>query len=343
MKKIKVAILGFGGIARAHYAGYLQLLDKKAPISVVAVLDCDPLQFDRPLRINIEGEQVRLDSSIHTYTDVDMLLANEDFDMADICLPSYLHKEYTVKMLRAGKHVLCEKPMALSSSECEEMIAASHESGKRLMVAQCLRFSPAYLYLKRCVEDGRFGKVKSLFMNRLCALPKWSFENWFQKTEKSGGCILDMHIHDVDMARAMFGEPQAVSTVSYGYDMDWQMENTRLFFSSVIAVINGSWDEASSTPFVSDFRAGFEKATLVKSADGILTVFPEEGEPFVPELEKLDMYAGEIEYFVNTILNGIPNTVNPPQSAAQSVRVIEALRESAALGGEKINYIPYNF
>ena len=343
MKKLKIAMLGFGGIARAHYAAYLQLLDKNAPISVVAVLDCNPSQFDRLLRINIEGKQVKLDPSIHTYTDVDTLLANEEFDMADVCLPSYLHKEYSVKMLRAGKHVLCEKPMALSSAECEEMIAASRESGKRLMVAQCLRFAPEYLYLKHCVEDGRFGKPKSLFMNRLCALPIWGHENWFQKTEKSGGCILDMHIHDVDMARAMFGEPQAVSTVSYGCDMDWQMENTRLFFKDLTAVINGSWDESRTTSFVESFRAGFERATLVKSEGGVLKVFPAEGEPFVPDLENADMYAEEIRYFVDTILNDLPNTVNPPESAAQSVKVIEALRESAASGGEKIAYTPYEF
>ncbi len=339
MKILKVALIGFGGIARAHYSGYRLLNQKNAPISLVAACDVNPAQFERYLKINTETEQVKLDPSIHTYTDIDSLLANEEFDMADICLPSYLHKEYSVKLLRAGKHVLCEKPMALSTAECEEMLAASRQSGMRLMIAQCLRFNHTYLYLKNAISEGTFGRLKHLEMNRLSAHPMWGFENWFADTARSGGCILDMHIHDVDMARFLFGEPEAVSTVAYDGITRWQRENTRLYYPDLTVVINGSWDETRGTPFVGDFRAVFEKATLIRQSDESILVYPEGGEPYVTAQSGMDCYAAEIEYFVQTILGDLSNEVNSPESAAATVRVIEALRESAARGGEKL---PYN-
>ena len=337
MDKIKVAIIGFGGIARAHYSGYRLLETLGAPIAPVAVFDCNPLQFERELKINTEPRPVKLDPEIRRYTDLEAILENETFDIADICLPSYLHKEYSVRLLRAGKHVLCEKPMALSSEECEEMLLASRESGKRLMIAQCLRFDPSYRYLKEAIDNGTYGKLLRLEMNRLSAHPVWGYENWFADTQKSGGCILDMHIHDVDIARFFFGEPEAVSTVAYDGISRWVFENTRLYFRDIVPVINGSWAETRGTPFVGSFYAVFEKAALYTSG-GELFVHPEGGEASVIKPEGIDMYAAEIEYFANTVMHDLPNDMNPPESAAESVRVIEALRKSAALGGEKIAY-----
>jgi predicted dehydrogenase len=211
------------------------------------------------------------------------------------------------------------------------------ECDRQLMIGQCLRFEPSYLFLKDCIDDGRFGKLRSLFMDRLSGQPKWGFENWFADTEKSGGCIMDMHIHDVDMARFLLGEPQAVSTVAYDGISRWAFESTRLFYPDVVPVINGSWSETPGTPFRGDFYAVFEKATL-STRDGKLLVHPAGGEAYEPNPDGIDMYAAEIRYFAETILEDLPNGKNPPESAAESVKVIEALRRSAAQGGEKIAY-----
>ena len=343
MNKLKIAILGFGGIARAHYVGYTELLEKNAPIEIVAALDINLAQFERELRTNIEGKTVRLAPEIHRYTDVDELLANEEFDVADVCLPSYLHCEYSVKMLNAGKHVLCEKPMALSSEECQKMIDAARKNGKRLMVAQCIRFSNDYRYLKKTVESGTLGRLKQLTMERMCALPSWGFENWFQNAEKSGGCILDMHIHDVDFARFLLGEPEAVSCICYDEDMRWQVQNTRLHYPNLTVIIDGSWGETRGTPFRSGYRATFAHGTLVTLPGDKVMVYPEDEAPYEAEIEDADMYAEEILFFVNSILGDTENEINPPESAASSVHLIEALRESAARGGEKISYTTKSF
>ena len=338
MNNLKIAMIGFGGIARAHYAGYQMLKENGTPCTLVAVCDINPDQLTRQIKINTSEIPVTLPSDMHTYTSVDELIANEDFDMADICLPTYLHKETAVKLLLAGKHVLCEKPMALASLECEEMLAAAKESGKRLMIGQCLRFDSPYLHLKNAVESGVYGKLKHLTMNRVSALPIWGFENWFTKTEKSGGCILDMHIHDVDMARFLLGEPEAVSVIAHDDVTRWQWENTRLYYPDGVTVeITGSWEETRGTPFVADYRAVFEKATLMRKDNDTILYVENETPSVLPQIAG-DCYAGEIEYFVKSIVNDTPNTVNTPESACATVKLIEALRESAARDGEKIVY-----
>ena len=334
MKEVKVALIGFGGIARAHNAGYRILANENAPVKLVAVCDVNPKQFESQLSINIATENKGLPADIHTYTDVDELIANEEFDMADICLPSYLHKEYAIKLMEAGKHVLSEKPMALCAEDCDAMIEASKRTGRKLMIGQCLRFNAAYLFLKDCVDSKKFGEVRHVFMQRRSAQPRWGFEHWFEDDTKSGGCVLDMHIHDIDMARFLFGEPEAVSMYSVDGDTRWQVENTRLYYPGKLVSIDGSWGEAATVKFAAGYRVRFDDASVILEG-GKVTVYPEKGEVYSPELPKTDHMAEEIRMFAGTILDdSIVNTANPPESARETVKLVEKLRESAARNGE---------
>lgn len=336
MKKIRAAIIGFGGIARAHAVGYRLLAEEGAPVELVAVCDVDPKRFEGAIAINMGADAASLPAGTHTYTDVGALIKSEDFDMADICLPTYLHKEYAVRLLAAGKHVLSEKPMALTGADCREMIAAAKAADRRLMIGQCLRFNTHYSFLQDCVEDGRYGKLRHLFMERLSALPTWGYEQWFQKTECSGGCILDMHIHDVDMARYLLGEPEAVSTVAMDGRVRWQVENTRLYYKDSMIVINGSWDEATGTPFRAGFRARFERASLLYDGASI-TVCPDGGERFAAPLTVANHMAEEIGYFASLILDPEKkNEKNPPESACRTVELVELLCKSADNGSKII-------
>ena len=239
-------------------------------------------------------------------------------------------------MLNAGKHVLCEKPMALSTEQCDEMIAAAERSGKRLMIGQCLRFHNAYSYLKDCTDNKNFGKLKNLYMYRRSAQPRWGYEHWFEKTDKCGGCILDMHIHDIDMARYLLGEPDAVSCIAYDATVRWSVENSRLYYKDVMVVADGSWDESPKSSFNCGFRARFENAQIIY--DGCeVTVYPDVEETFKPELPKTNHMAEEIRYFASTILDQSKlNEKNPPESARATVSLIEKLRLSAEKGGEII-------
>ena len=335
---IRVAMIGFGGIAKSHKRGYEILAREGAPIKLVAICDINPEQFTKALAINLEGK-AKYDLSEQTlYTDLDEMIAKEEFDMVDICLPSFLHREYAIRMLRAGKHVLCEKPMSLSSAACEEMIAAARECGKKLMIGQCLRFEPLYLVLKNAIEQGTFGKVKGAFFDRLSSMPRWGFEGWYHDTNRSGGAIMDLHIHDVDMVRFLFGEPEAVSAVSYDAETRWAVINSRfLFDDGKIVVANASWDEAKSTKFTMNYRVNFEKATVILQG-GKVTVYPAEGEPYEAELTHEDRMAEEIRFLAMSILNDTENVTNPPESAMMTVKLVETLRESAAQNGANVAF-----
>lgn len=264
-------------------------------------------------------------------TDYHELLDRDDIDIAIICSPDHLHAQMVSDFLRAGKHVLCEKPMALNSAECEEMLAVAKETGKKLMIGQCLRFSDSYRYVKKCIDEGTFGKLQTLNMYRLSAHPEWGFENWFQNDEKSGGCILDMHIHDIDMARFLLGEPEAVSVTAFNGQTRWQVENTRLIYPELTVVADGSWNEGRKSPFSAGLRARFEKAQVVMQGYAV-KVYPNEGEPFVPDIPVCRPFTEEFAFFIDLLLNNSENLDNPPESAYKTVKLVELLRESADNG-----------
>ena len=334
MKKIKVALIGFGGIARAHNAAYKMLTDIGYPVSLVAVCEKNIEQIKTNISINIDGGDSSLPDNIHIYTDVDELIKNEDFDLADICLPTFLHKDFSVKLLMAGKHVICEKPMALNSDDCNEMLMAANKNHRILMIAQCLRFDSYYLYLKKIIDTEPFGKLRHLYLYRQSIYPRWGSS--FASSDKTGGCILDTHIHDVDMARFLLGEPEYVSAIYYDNEPYIQTVNSRLIFGDVTVIADCSWDESRSVDFESGYRACFEKATVVFDGEK-LTVYPCGEAPYSPEIVKKDRISEEIRAICDSILAGESFVnANPTESAKNSISLIETLKESAKETGKII-------
>ena len=136
---IRAAMIGFGGIAQSHKSSYLSLEKRGIPVKLVAICDIDPEAFKRRITINIETGEAGLGGDFRTYTDLEEMLANEQIDLIDICLPTPLHSEYAIKMLERGYHVQCEKPMALNYADCKRMLAAAEKSGKES--GNCQSFS----------------------------------------------------------------------------------------------------------------------------------------------------------------------------------------------------------
>jgi predicted dehydrogenase len=336
---VKVGLLGFGGIAKAHYRAYKKLENENAGIDLVAICDINPEQFEKAQAINIDTGEAKLDlAGKRLYTDVYEMLACEELDMIDICLPTYLHAEYAVKMLKAGKHVLCEKPMALSSEDCFKMIETAKETGKKLMIGQCLRFEPLYTCLKDFKDSGELGNITYMFLDRLGALPRWGFEGWFRDDKRSGGCALDLHIHDVDMIRFLLGEPDSVCASARDGVSRWQLIHSNFTYKDVPVVsATGSWYEAPNTGFKMTYRVGFEKAEVILEG-GKVTVYPMDksingGDAYVLDLPAKDRMAEEIRYLANAIKDpDFVNVINTPESAMASVSLVEKLRESADLG-----------
>lgn len=332
---IKVAILGFGGIAQAAHMPAYRQLEAEGKIKLVAVCDIDPSRFGGNMEINIGGsEEQLLGEDVKRYTAWQDMVANEQFDMVDICVPTFLHAELAIEMLSRGYHVLSEKPMSLRYADCLRMCEAAKTADRRLMIGQCLRFGNEYGFLRDAIQNNTFGKPLTGTFRRLSAPPIWGWDNWFMDPERSGGCLLDLHIHDVDIIRCLFGEPEAFTCNTQDVYSKKDLAHSRLYYPDFSILAIGDWSQ-QGVPFTADYRVGFEKA-IVDYAGGVLTVYPRDGEPYTPEWSANNFYTAEIEYFVNLLETGAENTLNPPESAALTVKLINALEKSAACGGEKM-------
>ena len=337
---LKAVMIGFGGIAQAHKAGYLAL-EKEGKVKLTAVCDIRKEAFVGKVEINLKNDAAE-GGDFRCYTDFEEMLKNEERpDFIDICVPTFLHRDIAVSMLRKGYNVLCEKPMSLTYRDCLLMLEAEKESGKQLMIAQCLRFFPSYRYLKEVVDDGRFGKVQSAFFSRLSAPPLWSWENWYMDPARSGGCLTDMHIHDVDMVRYLFGEPEAVSCRAASSVCVNDSVQSDFYYGGIPVTAVGDWTLSGMT-FQASYRVDLEKATVVYEND-VVTVYPKDGkEAFCPAMEGPNGYTGEISYFCDVVSGKIRNDRNPASSAVRTVKLIEALRASVERNGERIAFAEEN-
>ena len=329
---LNAALIGFGGIAQAHKNGYATL-EKLGKVHLVAVCDIRSEAFEQTVEINLKTENQTAENTFHCYTDLEEMLAKEQIDFVDICVPSYLHREISVKMLERGYHVLCEKPMALNSEDCNAMLEAEKKSGMHFMIAQVLRFFPEYEYLKTCIADGRFGKPLAAFFHRLSAPATWGWENWFMDYNKAGGCITDLHVHDIDIARYLFGEPKTVSCRAVDTNSKYDIVQTTLHYDDVLVTAHGAW-ASHKTSFSAGYRVDFEEATVVLE-NGKITVYPNnERDIYQPSLTGWDGYTDEIDFFCDVVNGKIVNTRNPASSAAKTIRLIETMKQSADALGE---------
>ncbi len=334
---LKAGLIGIGFMGRGHLDIYERFEKENYPVKLTAICDVDGEKFKgKFLPGNIDVGNSKYDfSKYRLYTDVDEMLEKEELDFVDIALPTYLHAEVAVKALNKGLHVLCEKPMALTSADCARMIEAARRNGKKLMIAQCLRFWPEYEVLKEYVDSGRFGKVTGAYFFRGGSTPRWSYQNWLLDEKRSGGCILDQHIHDVDMINWLFGKPRYVSTIAAnvipgsGFDI---LSTNYIYPDGKVVNAQDDWTLNGSYGFQMLYRVNFEKGNIIYE-QGVLKVNPYDGEGFTPEISKESGYYREIVYFTQALMNNTPVEVAAPESTMATIEIAEAEVESAKNGG----------
>lgn len=334
---LKVGLIGLGFMGRGHLEQYKKLEAEGFPVKLVAVCDVDAARLEGRDIVtgNIDtGNSADL-SGYAKYADYNEMFAKEKLDYADIALPTYLHAGASIAAMKAGLHVLCEKPMARTATECEEMIAVSRATGRKLMIAQCLRFWPAYEFLKGCVDGGSFGPVVSAYFFRGGSTPRWSWQNWLLDSKKSGGCLLDQHVHDVDIVNWIFGTPDAVTSSGRnvfkgsGYDA---VSTRYLYSDGKIVCAEDDWTINGGYGFDMQFRVNFEKGS-VHFSRGKLTAYPADGEGFEPKLDGEDGYLREIRYFAECLIHDKPVATCPPESTRDTIAIAEGEQKSADNGG----------
>lgn len=331
---LNIGLIGFGFMGRMHFDNYERLMAEGHPIALKAICDVaiEQLKNGKADGNMATSKEIYDLSAYSLYDSIEKMLENEELDMIDITLPTYLHADLTCSLLEKGYHVLCEKPIARNSADAKRMAETASRTGKKLQIGQCLRFWPAYQYLKACVEDKRYGEVTAGYFNRGSGAPK----GWFLKGELSGGCMLDMHIHDTDMVHWLFGVPEKVSTIGRnilpgsGYDT---VSSHYAFRDGKVINAQADWTLEGDFGFEMGFRVNFEKGNLVFS-NNALKVNPNDAPGFFAELSSDSGYYGELKYFTDAILKNEAATVCTSESAARTLEIIEAETRSADQGGE---------
>ncbi len=335
---LSVGLVGYGFMGGMHSQCYRAGGDAK----IAAVVDIEP---DRRGR----AEEAL---GCPAYADIDSMLNATEVDIIDVCTPTYLHPEHVAAAARAGKNIMCEKPMALDLESCDAMIEAVEQSGVAMMVGQVIRFWPEYQVIKDIVDAGTYGSVRWMSARRLSAPAGWAWQNWIEDPAKSGGAIHDLHIHDLDFIAYLIGPPGKILTrgiagpqggLDAAQSLGWDHKDGASSYAE------GSLRMAPGFPFTMAVTVVCEKASIRfdSGASPSLVVYPEAGGEVVPTLpdpgikvsggssgniSDLGGYYNEIKYFTECILEGRhPRTVTP-QSAREAVRICLAARESAESG-----------
>lgn len=302
---LKVALVGVGGISGAHIPAW----EERRDAELVALCD-------------IRAEQMEKYKNKHCYTDFDEMLKNEEIDILDICLPTYLHAEFAIKAMNMGINVICEKPVSLNAADVARVYSTAKSNNVNFMVAQVLRFWPEYSIIKEIYDTGKYGRLLSGHMGRLGVRPKWSWDGWMMDENRSGLVPFDLHIHDLDFIVYAFGKPKEFKDYrARSENQDYI--NSIYEYDGFFITTEAAWYDAPY-PFAANFRFQFEKALAVFE-NHEMTIYEKDGKIFKPVsqsgedtgdigLPKSNAYANEINYFADCVLSGAePDRVKPAE------------------------------
>lgn len=341
MEKLKVAVIGAGAIARNHVQGY-----RNAGAEVLAICDVNPAALEKAkTEMNIPAG----------FTDIKKILGDKAIAAVSICTPNALHCEMTVAALKAGKHVLCEKPMALEPRQAEEMVKAARKADRVLMLGHNNRFTPEVQQVNRMREQGLLGEVyhaKASIIRRR-GIP--GLGGWFTTRAKSGGGpLIDIGIHAIDRAWYMMGKPRpvAVSGICYnkfGRDIEkyvcvgmWAgprkldgVMDVEDFAAALIRFDNGatmqvevSWAANREDEPMKSVIMGDKAGVLLVNDD--LTIFGERDNSLVTEKVAFDksIYPDRHQHFVDCLTRGVTCTC-PGEDGLAMQRVLYGIQKSS--------------
>ena len=348
-EKVKVGIVGAGGIGMIHAASL-----RKVPGIEVAAL-CDVL----PDRLKAGGAAI---GCTNLYADYRKLVAQADLDAVFVCTPNYMHHDITIAALKAGKHVMCEKPMAMNAGQAREMVAAARSARKLLQLGMAWRQAAESELLKGMIEDGYFGEIYHLRLNlrRRRGIP--GLGGWFTtKAQSGGGCLIDIGVHFFDLVMWLSDNwaPERISAATYNQFGGRMKGYTFLDMWAGPPKYDGVCD-------VDDYATGFvrfkkctlsfdlswaanvkpenwveiigDKAGVRAFGDGPLTILTEESGRLLdvsPQHGKSNLYDDQDRKFIAAVQRGKPTGATGEQGLAL-MRVLDGIYKSAREGKEII-------
>ena len=348
---LKIGIIGAGAIAKSHLDAYA----RNPYTKVIAIADLnEALAKERAQDFGIE----------HYYTDYKAILENAEIDAVSIITPPYTHCNITVEALKADKHVLCEKPPAMTVQETELAVKTAEETGKLLMYGFLFRFMPETTFLKRYIDDG---KMEQIYHADVMRLTRYSVINgWFaDKAKAGGGMLIDSAVHLIDQVMYLMGYPKVKEvsgfTTTINNDLAGQIKGQPGFYTSldrnqyertvesmssgyvkldngaVLTVKAGSiCFSVSSGTYIemigknAGIRVDEEGITLLSNVNDYLT----ESKPVMKD--NPSAFQSELDHFADCCLNNTPCICQGWQ-AIELMKIIEGIYQSAATG-QSVHY-----
>lgn len=337
MAKTRIAVLGAGFMGGTHARAY----HGRDDVEIAAIY----------ARSGTRAEDLARELGSIFVDDLDRVLLDESIEAVDICLPTPAHRATAEAALAAGKHVLLEKPLAMTIEDADALVAASDATDHVFMVAHVLRFWPEYVELKRVINNGELGSPISVNAVRRQPFPEWSA--LFKAADQTGGAIFDMLIHDYDAINWILGAPRSV--VANGIRNPWSggldQAQVLIGYEGGTGVVDGGMIQPESYPFTSRFEVLCERGAIeyhfqaggrsfeVGEPTNRLTLYREEGNPELLRVDQADAYANEVGYFIECVRAGTVAERATPCDARTALTVGLAAKASAETG-ERIVLAP---
>jgi predicted dehydrogenase len=340
---LKVGIAGIGFMGWIHYLAYQRV--RGVRLAALCTRDKKKRSGDwRGIQGNFgpPGEQVDL-SGVAAYEHYREMLTDPDIDVVDICLPPDLHAMAALEALKAGKHVFCEKPLALTAAECGKIVKAADKAGRLLLVGHVLPFFPEYAHARKLIGGGKYGKLLGGSFKRIISDPQWLKD--FYDPQKVGGPLIDLHVHDAHLIRLLFGMPTKVT--SQGRTRGNVVEFCETLFnfkdeSLVVRATSGVINQ-QGRPFTHGFEIYLEKATLNYElgayADNVelmpLKILTQNGKVLRPDLgggNEITAFEAEIKEAARSIKAGTASSILSAELARDAIVLCQKQSESVMKG-----------
>lgn len=337
MSTVNVAVVGLGFMGITHLKAYRNIPNAR----IVAL--CDAVRLPVNGVLAAAGGNIGSDDAltfdmagVKATHQLDELLADPAIDLIDLCVPTLAHPKLAIAALQAGKHVICEKPLARTAAAARAIEDAAATASGYFMPAMCIRFWPEYAWLKLAIDQQTYGRVLAARFRRVSEPPAWGREHFFDGA-KSGGAILDLHIHDADFVQFCFGRPTAVYAQGFSHysgEIDHLLAQYQVASGAAVSA-EGGWVMGDGHGFEMAFTVIFENATVdfnCNRGGESLRLFANGQQPRTISVEPGDGYLGELSYMIQCIADGHPPTTVTARDGASAVEICEAEGESIRTG-----------
>jgi len=312
---LNIAILGAGTMGKVHSNSYLNIENSK----VAAVCDIDEKRAGTLAAIH----------GANAYVNFNEIFIKEKIDVVDICLPTYLHKEFILEVLRMKKHVFCEKPISLNIDDAWEIVNEAKNMKVKFSVGHVVRYFPAYSNAARLISCGEIGVPKLIRTARIGAYPSWGWQDWYSNHDLSGGTLLDLVIHDFDWIRHNFGDVERVYAKNIN-ESDRQRRDHCLVVlrlkNGAIAHVEGSWAYPPGSVFGTTFEViGTKGQVEFNSRDSVPVkkhIYQDNTVKIIcdsPLFSSEEPYTAELQDFINCIIEDR----EPYVTAEDAVKALE--------------------